>query len=154
VNWVCAFRGNIFLPYEWKLAGYDLIDAQDKYVSRVNDLLCEKETGKIRYLLAEIGGLMGISGKKVLVPASLLTRAGTGQVIASATLESIQDSPPLDDPENPTRDEEAAIFAHYNKTPYWQMPGEEPPQEAAAAEPEGDDVKAGKNEKEAGAEES
>jgi len=119
MNWTLAFKKNLRLPFEWKLAGYDIIDSEDKFVSRVVDLLCEEETKMVRYLIGEIGGLMGISGKKVLIPASLITRAGSGQVIAAATLEMIQGSPPVDDPENPTSEEESAIFSHYEARPYW-----------------------------------
>ncbi|MFQ5432156.1 MAG: PRC-barrel domain-containing protein [Nitrospinota bacterium] len=119
MNWALAFKKNLPLPFEWKLAGYDIIDSEDKFVSRVVELLCEEETKIVRYLIGDIGGLMGISGKKVLVPANLVTRAGSGQVIASTTLEMILDSPPVYDPENPTSEEESAIFSHYEARPYW-----------------------------------
>ncbi len=119
MNWALAFKKNLPLPFEWKLAGYDIIDSEDKFVSRVVDLLCEEESKTVRYLIGEVGGLMGISGKMVLIPASLVTRAGSGQVIAAATLETIMSSPPVHDPENPTGEEESAVFLHYEARPYW-----------------------------------
>lgn len=120
MDWRLAFKENLALPFAWKLAGYNLIDFDDKFVSRVVELLCEEESEKVRYLIGDVGGLMGIAGKKVLVPASLLTRAGSGQVIVSTTLEMIQSSPPINNPESPTREEESAIFAHYEASPYWE----------------------------------
>lgn len=120
MNWTLAFKQNIQLPFEWKLGGYNIIDFEDKFVSRVADLLCEEDSGKVRYVVGDIGGLMGIAGQKVLLPVNLITRAGSGQVIASTTLEMIQSSPPIKNPENPTRKEESAIFAHYEAKPYWE----------------------------------
>ena len=119
MNWVRAFRDHVHLPFEWRLAGYELVDDQENYVSRVVDLLCEEESGKVRYLLGEIGGVMGIAGKKVLIPAAILTPTGSGQVVVTAALENIQDSPSIGDVENPSRDEESAIFSHFGLKPYW-----------------------------------
>ena len=141
MNWTLAFKNNLRLPFEWKLAGYNLIDSEDKFVSQVVDLLCEEETGKVQYLVGDIGGLMGISGKKVLVPASLLTRAGSGQVVAATTLEMIMSAPPMDNPENPTRDEESALYLHYEARPYWEQSRiETSPKEKDEAEDSGEPI--------------
>lgn len=147
MNWVRAFRDHVNLPFEWRLAGYEVVDDQENFVSRVVDLLCEEESGKVRYLLGEIGGAMGIVGKKVLIPVSILTRTGSGQVVASAALENIQDSPMIDDAENPSRDEESAIFNHFGLKPYWYRieaeftdgEGEQPKEDGSGEGAEGND---------------
>ena len=121
-----------------------MVDDQENYVSRVVDLLCEEESGTVRYLLGEIGGVMGIAGKKVLIPAAILTRTGSGQVVASAALENIQDSPAIADVENPSRDEESAIFNHFGLKPYWYHieeggAGEQPEAGSSKERAEGND---------------
>ena len=123
MNWVRAFRDNVSLPFEWHVNGFNVIDDQENIISKVIDLLCEEETGTVRYLIAELGGLMGISGRKVLLPVEILTRAGSGQVIVSTAREKIQDSPVINDVENPSRDEESAIQYHYGLRPYWLLMG-------------------------------
>jgi len=95
----------------------------DAILTRFLDLLVEKETGRVRYILAEIGGLLSIKGRMVVIPDCILTRAGSGQAVASATLEYIQDSPLIDDPDNITREEEEALYSHYGYKPYWEQVG-------------------------------
>jgi len=123
MNWVRAFKNKVALPFEWRLWGYEIIDSQEKFVAPVLDLLVEKETGRVRYILAEIGGLLSIKGRMVVIPDCILTRAGSGQAVASATLEYIQDSPLIDDPDNITREEEEALYSHYGYKPYWEQVG-------------------------------
>ncbi|GMT42396.1 MAG: hypothetical protein IEMM0002_0807 [bacterium] len=122
---VRAYEKRLTLPFEWRLAGYEIIDCQGKFVAPVYDLLCNGESGDVRYLIAEIGGTVGISGRKVLLPKAILMRAGSGQVITSATLEYILESPPVDDPENPTSGEEKAILGHYGQKAGKESAGEE-----------------------------
>ncbi len=130
MNWVSGFKDKADLPFEWRVYGFNVIDDQENIISRVIDLLCEEETGRVRYLIAEIGGFMGISGRKVLIPVDILTRAGSGQIVASIAREKIQDSPSVVDHENPTRDEESKIQYHYGQRPYWLLFGGKPPEKA------------------------
>ncbi|MEE8484172.1 MAG: PRC-barrel domain-containing protein [Nitrospinota bacterium] len=116
-----AFKKSIELSFEWRLAGYNVIDTEGNTVAPVLDLLCDEDSRKPRYLMAEIGGLMGIQGKVVLLPIGMLTRAGSGQVIANSTREQMQQAEPLDDPDNPKRREEEKIFIHYGLRPYWEV---------------------------------
>ncbi len=121
MNGIRAFKKAIELSFEWRLAGYNVIDIEGNTIAPVLDLLCEEDGHKPRYLMAEIGGLMGIQGKVVLLPVGMLTRAGSGQVIANSTREQIQQAELLDDPDNPNRREEEKIFIHYGLRPYWEV---------------------------------
>lgn len=120
---VRGFRDGVNLPFEWRVKGYDVADSQEKFVAPVYDILCDGENGSVRYVIVEIGGMLGISGRKVLLPPAMLVRAGSGQMVTSVTLEQIMDSPAVLSVEDPTRSEEKAIFAYYNLKPYWAAAG-------------------------------
>ncbi len=118
-----AFRDGVDLPFEWRIRGYDVVDSQEKLVASVYDVICDVESGSACYVMVEIGGMLGISGRKVLLPTAMLVRAGSGQMVAGVTLERIMDSPAIENSENPTRDEEKKIFDYYNLQPYWAGDG-------------------------------
>lgn len=122
--WLRAFKSGTTLPLEWSVSGCELIDCVEEPVAPVFDLLCEEETGKIRYLIIELGGFLGITGRRVMLPLDLLKRAGMGQVVSNCTLKEIQDAPIADDHENPSMGEELEVFAHFGIKPYWERVGE------------------------------
>ena len=115
-----AFQNGIPLPFEWHLQRYEVLDSKGKPVAPVLDLLYDEKAGKVRYVMIEIGGAVGISGKKVLLAPGLLTRAGSGQLLCEVPMEIIEEAPPVEDENSPTREEEKAIYDYFEKTPYWE----------------------------------
>ncbi len=118
-----AFKSDTNLPFEWRIRRFDVIDSTGKTVAPVLDLLYDPEARDVRYVMVEIGGLLRISGKRLLIPASLFIRAGSGQVQVLVSQEMLASSPAPEDAENPTRSEEEAVFSYFETTPYWEPQG-------------------------------
>lgn len=118
-----AFKNEVTLPFEWRIRRFDVIDSAGKTVAPVLDLLWDTEAREVRYVMVEIGGLMSITGKRLLVPASLFIRAGSGQVQALVPLENLVGAPAPEDADQPSREEEDAIFSYFETAPYWEPQG-------------------------------
>jgi hypothetical protein len=142
-----AFQNEIPLPFEWHLQRYEVVDSKGKSVAPVLDLLYDEKAKAVRYVMIEVGGAVGISGKKVLLMPELLTRAGAGQMLCEVSEQIIEEAPSPEDPEHPTREEEKAIYEYFEKEPYWhkELPkkqeGEQQPPPNPAKEKQGDDGK-------------
>ncbi|MBI5178033.1 MAG: PRC-barrel domain-containing protein [Nitrospinae bacterium] len=115
-----AFQKEITLPFEWRLQHYEVVDSRGKVVAPVLDLLYDDAAKAVRYVMIEVGGAVGISGKRILMPPDLFTRAGSGQLLCEASTELIGDAPPIENAEHPTPEEEKAIFDYFEKEPYWE----------------------------------
>ncbi|MBI3582242.1 MAG: PRC-barrel domain-containing protein [Nitrospinae bacterium] len=132
-----AFQNNVVLPFEWRLQRYEVFDARGKSVSLVLDLLYDEKEKAVRYVITEIGGGVGVSGKRVLLPVEIVERAGNGILQCEVEEKRLMDLPPLENRENPTRKDEQRIYEHFEKTPYWEAQPEQPEQ---TAQPEGDEA--------------
>ncbi len=118
-----AFKNEVDLPFEWRIRRFDVIDTTGKTVAPVLDLLYDPEVREVRYVMVEIGGLLSIAGKRLLIPASLFIRVGSGQVQALIPLELLVGAPVPEDFEQPTRGEEEAVFSYFETIPYWEPQG-------------------------------
>lgn len=115
-----AFTNDVDLPFEWRIRRYDVIDSTGKTVAPVMDLLYDAEAREVRYVMVEIGGLLGIAGKRLLIPSSLFIRVGSGQIQALVTQEILAGCPAAELFEQPTREEEEAVFSYFETIPYWK----------------------------------
>ncbi len=133
-----AFQKNVPLPFEWRLQRYEVVDARGKVVSLVLDLLYDEKEKAVRYVITEIGGGPGVSGKRVLLPVEIVERAGNGILLCEVDEDRLMALPPLENRENPTRADERRIYDHFERTPYWEATPEqpEPTGEAKAEKPE------------------
>jgi hypothetical protein len=133
MGWKLAFRDNADIPFDWRVKGFELIDSQDKVIAPVHDLLVDESSGEVRYVAATMGGLMGIKGKALIIPAELITKGGAGTLMVSASNSLLNDAPWLEDFENPSRAEEDAVFRYFGLMPYWAG-AEEPEEEEESGE--------------------
>ena len=133
VEMIKAFEKNISLPFEWRLQRYEVIDSRGKSVAPVRDLLYDDVAKAPRYVLIEIGGGIGVSGKMVLLPVEIIERGGNGLLLCEVSEEDMMGFPILKNSENPTRRDEERIFEHFKKEPYWlkDVAQEAPPEEGA-----------------------
>ena len=102
-----------------RVIGYYIYDIMDNDVADIRDLLVDERTHEPRYAVIEIGGLMGISGKKVLIPWGALTKGGISRMDIYCPAEQIMAAPSCLKPMAPTRAEEESIHSFFNVNPYW-----------------------------------
>ncbi len=127
MRWKLAFRDSADIPFDWRVKGFELIDSQDKFIAPVYDLLVAEKGGEVRYVAATMGGLMGIRGKSLILPAELITKGGAGTLMVNASNSLLNDAPLIEDIENPSRKEEDEVFRYFGLKPYWE--GVEEPEE-------------------------
>ena len=123
-----AFQNNVALPFEWRLQRYEVVDTRGKTVSRVLDLLYDEKEKAVRYVITDIGGGVGVLGKRVLLPVEIVERAGNGILLCKVEEKVLMDLPPLENREKPTQEDERRIYEYFERKPYWQDITEQPEQ--------------------------
>lgn len=120
------------LAPHYRVVGYYLADDQEREVAGVRDMLVDRESRVPRYLMIEIGGLMGIRGRQLLIPWSVVVRGGVSRLDIRWPLEHILVAPAPFVPDEPTLPEEEAIHRHFAAEFYWAS---EPTAESAPPPP-------------------
>ncbi len=124
MSWRLVFRENIAVPLEWRVNGFEMIDSMEKFVAPVKDLLYDEEAEKIRYVIATMGGGIGIRGKDLVIPLAMISDGGSGTLVVNSTAEHMSEAPMVENIENPDRDFEEKMFRHYGVKPYWEEEAE------------------------------
>lgn len=122
---VTASSTNYDLRSMDQVIGYYIYDIMEKDVAAIRDLLVDKDTKKPHYAVIEIGGIMSIQGKKLLIPWNALRRGGMSRLDIDVPEEQILAAPAPFEQLNPTREEEESIHRFFNVEPYWYVDVEE-----------------------------
>lgn len=109
----------IDLISSYRVRGYYLYDENETEVASVKDLLVDEELGMPRYVLIEIGGLLAIAGRQILIPWGALRKGGMSRLNVRKNMEEIILAPTATDPLAPTQAEEESIHRYFDTEPYW-----------------------------------
>lgn len=95
------------------------VRARDGVVGCVDDLLFDRATWTVRYLVVDTGGWL--AGRRVLIATFAISGHATDTNCFSTDLtqEQVRTSPPATSAQEPTRDHEARLHEHYRWPPYW-----------------------------------
>ncbi|MGD9330852.1 MAG: hypothetical protein PVJ53_06050 [Desulfobacterales bacterium] len=101
-----------------EVAGYH-VEATDGSAGRVDDFLLDHDVWAIRYLVVDTR--KWLSGRKVLISPTWARRIDwkRSQLHVRMNRGAIENSPVFDREHGPTRDDELALFKHYDMQPYW-----------------------------------
>lgn len=102
-----------------RVVGYYLYDDQEREVSAVRDLVVDRRTRRPRYLVIEIGGLMGVAGIRLLIPWGAVVKGGVSRLNIRWPAEHVLAAPTPTEPTLPTEAEEESIHHHFGLVPYW-----------------------------------
>ncbi|OII64967.1 PRC-barrel domain-containing protein [Streptomyces sp. CC53] len=99
--------------------GRKVVDAEGDEMGKVDDLLIDEQEGKVRFLLVEHGGFLGLGEKKTFVPVDAVVDVRDDVVAISRSRQQIADAPAYD-PElvDESRYSED-VFRHFGMAPYW-----------------------------------
>lgn len=117
-----------------RVVGYYIYDTMEEDVTSIQDLLVDEETKEPRYAIVEIGGMMSIKGKKIIIPWGALAKGGMSRMDINSSEEEILSAPAPMDPLAPTEAEEETIHRYFKVEPYWLT--EVPPEEGDKEEEE------------------
>lgn len=100
------------------VVGYH-IKAQDGEIGHVQGWIVDEQSWAIRYLVVDTSNWW--MGHRVLVAPQWITQVSWSDAIVAVSLtrEAIESSPPWDGAAPPSREQEAGIYAHYDRTGYW-----------------------------------
>jgi len=113
---------NIYSLYpDNRIVGFYLYDLYDEVVGRIQGLMVDPESYNPRYLVITIGGFLFTEGKIVLLPRDHYETLEMWKVKTSWRLDSIQQSPSLNDIRSLTLEKEQVILGYYDLEPYWDV---------------------------------
>ena len=96
---------NYSIPQERDLRGWDIIDPQDNVVGEVDDLLVDRTTGRVAYLVADVGGLFGIGTDTCLIPLqSVAANPDTEELRISRNVDEMREAPFFEEDDELTQD--------------------------------------------------
>jgi len=111
-------QGESHLRSVKEVTGYH-IQALDDQVGHVEDFLLESLTWSIRYLVVDTRNWL--PGRKVLIPPAWASTIDWKRSLLHLRMDrrAIENSPEFDRERPLTRDDEMALFQHYDAKPYW-----------------------------------
>ncbi|MCX2924445.1 PRC-barrel domain-containing protein [Streptomyces sp. NEAU-W12] len=99
--------------------GRKMADTQGNELGKVDDLLIDGTEQKVRFLLVEHGGFLGIGQKKSFIPVDAVTRVTDDYVYIDQSQEQVSGAPPYD----PDLVDETAfygsVYDYYGYAPFW-----------------------------------
>ncbi|MZE79368.1 PRC-barrel domain-containing protein [Streptomyces xinghaiensis] len=101
------------------IRGRKVTDRSGNELGKVGDLLVDEEEHKVRFLLLEHGGFLGIGEKESYVPVDAVADVSEDRVRIDRTREQVAGAPGYD-PELVDRDAfYDDLYRHYGYRPFW-----------------------------------
>jgi sporulation protein YlmC with PRC-barrel domain len=100
------------------IRGRKVKDKDGNDLGKVHDLLIDDE-GKVRFLLIEHGGFLGMGETKSFIPVDAITRITEDDVLISHTREHVAGAPGYDPALINDRGYHQGIYSYYGYPPYW-----------------------------------
>lgn len=101
------------------IRGRDVKDKDGKDLGKVHDLLIDDSEGKVRFLLIEHGGFLGIGESKSFIPVDAITRITKDEVFINHTRDHVAGAPGYDPALINDRAYHAGIYGYYGYEPRW-----------------------------------
>jgi sporulation protein YlmC with PRC-barrel domain len=101
------------------IRGRKVTDSDGKDVGKVEDLIIDDRDRKVRFLLVEHGGFLGMGDTKSFVPVDAITKITENEVFINHTRGHVGAAPRYDPDLINDRAYHEGIFKHYGFAPYW-----------------------------------
>lgn len=99
--------------------GRKVKDKDSNDVGTVHDLLIDDQERKVRFLLVEHGGFLGVGETKTFIPIDAIIRITDDSVYLNDTREHIARAPRYDPRLVDNRAYYGSIYDYWGHTPYW-----------------------------------
>lgn len=99
--------------------GRQVKDKQGNGVGTVHDLLVDRQDRKVRFLLVEHGGFLGMGETKSFIPVDAITRITDDAVHINESRDHIAQAPRYDPDLIDDRAYHASVYDYYGYMPYW-----------------------------------
>jgi len=104
------------------IRGRNVKDKDGKDIGKVEDLLIDETDRKVRFMLVESGGFLGIGETKVFIPIDAITRITDVDVMINQTHEHVARAPKYDPTLVNDREDYHGLYRHYGYSPYLLNP--------------------------------
>ncbi|WOI61087.1 PRC-barrel domain-containing protein [Streptomyces fradiae] len=104
---------------EEDVRGRTVVNTAGEKLGTVEDLLIDEAEGKVRFLLVEHGGFLGLGQKKTFVPVDAVSAVGDDEVRVDRSREQVSGAPAYD-PDLVEQDRYAHdVYRHFDVAPFW-----------------------------------
>lgn len=108
------------------IRGRTVRDRDGNEIGKVDELLIDQETQRVRLLRVAHGGLFGVGATPLFIPVEAIGSVTADEIGIDHTRVQVAQAPEYD-PELVDRDEQMArLYEHYGYAPYW-APGHASP---------------------------
>ncbi len=111
--------GQTVTPSADDIRGRTVKDNDGEELGKVRDLLIDDEEHRVRFLLVEHGGFLGLGETKSFIPVDDITKVTDKVVSINHTREHVAAAPPYDPDLVDDRSYHDRIYGHYGYIPYW-----------------------------------
>lgn len=101
------------------IRGRKVEDSNGVQLGHVGDLLIDERERKVRFLLVEHGGFLGIGRTKTLIPVDDITGIDNDEVHIDHSKDHVADGPGYDPELMSNTVYLGSVYDHYGATPYW-----------------------------------
>lgn len=112
---------------EEDIRGRTVSAADGEELGKIDDLLIDDDEGKVRFLVVEHGGFLGLGQKKTFIPVDAVTRISEDHVFIDRSQKQVTDAPAYDPDLVDADDYYDRVYSHYGYTPFWGMGYAYPP---------------------------
>lgn len=111
--------GQTVTPSAEDIRGRTVKDKDGNDLGKVHDLLIDDREHRVRFLLVEHGGFLGLGETKSFIPVDAITKITAVDVLINHTREHVAAAPRYDPDLVDDRDYHGSIYDHYGYIPYW-----------------------------------
>lgn len=106
--------------------GRAIRDRDGEDLGKVDDLLIDEAEGRVRFLVAEHGGILGIGATQSFIPVDVITGISADEVHIDSSRDHVAGAPRYDPELGDELDFFSSIYGYYGLPPFWG-PGYIPP---------------------------
>ncbi|MDK1342383.1 PRC-barrel domain-containing protein [Streptomyces sp. 378] len=99
--------------------GRKVTDRSGNELGKVSDLIIDEEERKVRFLLMEYGGFLGIGEKKSYIPVDAVADVTGDEVRIDRTRDDVVDAPEYSPELLDQREYSDRVYGHYGYAPFW-----------------------------------
>ncbi|WP_338899615.1 PRC-barrel domain-containing protein [Streptomyces sp. TG1A-60] len=99
--------------------GRKVVNRTGDELGKVGDLLIDQEENKVRFLLVEHGGFLGIGEKKTFIPVDAVTQVTDEEVQIDRSREQVEQAPEYDPHLVEESNYYGRVYDHYGYAPFW-----------------------------------
>ncbi|GAB2953861.1 PRC-barrel domain-containing protein [Streptomyces sundarbansensis] len=101
------------------ILGRKVTDRSGTDIGKVGDLIIDENEQKVRFLILEHGGFLGMGEKEAYIPVDAVSEVTDDRVRIDRTRDDVAQAPGYDPELLDQNDYYGSLYNHYGYTPFW-----------------------------------